>query len=304
MDKFKIVEKLIQVNCRKVLLMPNEPLRNHTSFKIGGPARLMVVPETVEDVSFIVKLAKEHDLDMLVIGKGTNLLVSDRPIDKLVIKLYDGLDDIEMIKDGHIYAESGAPLSRIAVFALNSGLTGMEFAHGIPGTLGGAVAMNAGAYGGEMKDIVEKTVYLDKECNICTLEGVKHEFNYRRSFFSDTDNIILSSEIKLSYGNPLAIMKTMKELAEKRRTSQPLDMPSAGSTFKRPIKGYAAAMIEEAGLKGQGVGGACVSEKHSGFIVNRCNATFDDVLMTIEMVQNTVYERFGVMLEPEVKIIR
>ena len=304
MDKFESYSELVKKNCRMAKVMLDEPMSAHTSFQIGGPARVMVVPETVQDVSFAVGTAKEMELDTLVIGKGTNLLVTDSPLYKVVIKLYGGLDDIGSVDDETIYAQSGAPLSRIAVFAMNSALTGFEFAHGIPGTLGGAVSMNAGAYGGEMKDVVVKTTYLGADGQVRTIEGARHNFGYRRSCFSGTDDIILSSEMKLSKGNMLAIMLKMKELAAKRRSSQPLDMPSAGSTFKRPATGYAAALIEEAGLKGQGFGGACVSEKHAGFVINRGGATFDDVLKTMELIQKTVYEKFGVELEPEVKIIR
>ena len=304
MDVFKRYRDLIKENCRFTEIYEHEPMRDHTSFRIGGEARIMLVPETVEDVAFAVQTAKEMELDLLVMGKGTNLLVTDEPLDKVVIKLYGGLDDIGIIDGETIYAQSGAPLSRIAVFAMNNSLSGLEFAHGIPGTLGGAVAMNAGAYGGEMKDVVVKTTYLDAENNVRTIEGERHNFGYRRSFFSGTENIVLMSEMKLRSGNMFTIMLKLKELAEKRRLSQPLDMPSAGSTFKRPATGYAAALIEEAGLKGKGFGGACVSEKHAGFVINRGGATFDDVIRTMELVQNTVYEKFGVMLEPEVKIIK
>lgn len=304
MDKFEQFAEIIKENCRTTKISADEMMKEHTSFQIGGPAKIMLVPDRVQDVVFAVQKAKEMGLELLVIGKGTNLLVTDAPIDKVVIKLYGGLDDIGSVDEETIYAESGAPLSRIAVFAMNNSLTGLEFAHGIPGTLGGAIAMNAGAYGGEIKDIVTKTTYLDENNNVRTVEGVRHNFGYRRSFFTGTDNIVLSSEMKLTKGNMFSIMMKMKELAAKRRASQPLDMPSAGSTFKRPATGYAAAMIEEAGLKGKGFGGACVSEKHAGFVVNKGGATFDDVLRTMELVRNTVYEKFGITLEPEVKIIR
>jgi UDP-N-acetylmuramate dehydrogenase len=201
-------------------------------------------------------------------------------------------------------AESGILLSKLAVFALEHSLTGLEFAHGIPGTLGGAVSMNAGAYGGEMKDIVVKTTAVAPDSQVFDVIGDAHGFSYRRSRFSEMNHVILSSVLKLDKGDPEVIKSRMDELSRKRRESQPLNLPSAGSTFKRPQGGYAAALIEQAGLKGYVFGGAMVSEKHAGFVVNRGNATFSDVMAVIDHVRETVLKQFSIELEPEVKIIK
>ena len=195
-------------------------------------------------------------------------------------------------------------LSRLAVYAQQAGLAGLEFAHGIPGSLGGAVSMNAGAYGGEMKDVVVSTRYLDHDLNLCKAEGAAHDFGYRHSVFSDTDCVVLGSTLALTPGDPAEIRARMLDLSERRRSRQPLDLPSAGSTFKRPAGGYAAALIDAAGLKGYAVGGAQVSEKHAGFVVNRGGATFDDVLRLMDHIRSEVLRTSGVELEPEVKIIR
>ena len=234
-------------------------------------------------------------------GNGSNLLVGDKGIRGAVIKIGNGMSECDT--DGtQITAQSGIKLSRLANTALKNGLCGLEFASGIPGTLGGAVSMNAGAYGGEMKDVVTSVTYLDKDLSLRETDDAG--FSYRRSRFSDTDCIVLGAKISLHEDDPDAIRERMRSLAERRRSSQPLDMPSAGSTFKRPAGGYAAALIDEAGLKGYTVGGAQVSEKHAGFVVNRGGACFDDVLRLIEHIRNEVYRVSGIELEPEVKIIR
>lgn len=280
-----------------------EPMREHTSFRIGGPVDAMLLPRSAEELEKVSRAVRASGVRHLLLGNGSNLLVSDAPLDMLVIKTCDGLCSMTQEDGETVSAESGALLSRIASFALACGLTGFEFAHGIPGTLGGAVFMNAGAYGGEMKDVVTSTDAL------CGLEhrifcGTENEFSYRHSRYSDTDDVVLSARLKLKPGDPTEIRVRMEELSAKRRASQPLSMPSAGSTFKRPVTGYAAAMIQEAGLKGYTVGGAQVSEKHAGFVVNTGGASFEDVLRVMEHVTDTVYRKFGVMLSPEVRIIR
>lgn len=281
----------------------DEPMSNHTSFKIGGPVRAMIFPQSVEETAYIIRLAQESGIRALVIGNGTNLLVNDRPMDMLVIKTNDGLSDIRIDGDT-ITAGSGILLSKLAVFALNHSLTGFEFAHGIPGTLGGAVVMNGGAYGGEIKNVVLSTTALCSDLEIREFTDDENDFSYRHSRYTGTGDMVLSAKIKLSIGNPNEIRGIMDELSARRKASQPLNMPSAGSFFKRPVGGFAGTMIEQAGLKGFAVGGAQVSEKHAGFIINRGSASFDDVLRLMEHVQNTVYDRFGIMLEPEVKIIK
>ena len=280
-------------------IIENASMREHTSFKIGGRARYLFTPKTKEELFYILSLCRDSNVRCEIIGNGTNVLFSDDLPELAVIKTSDGLDKVELTGDREIYAECGATLSKIAVFAMRHGLEGFEFAHGIPGSLGGAVVMNAGAYGGEIKDVVTKVdavsgTYTAEEC----------DFSYRHSRFSDSGDIVLGAAITLQKGDPDAIKGRMDELLERRRSSQPLNMPSAGSTFKRPVGGYAAALIDQAGLKGYSVGGAKVSEKHAGFVVNSGGATFDDVVNLMEHIKKTVFENSGIMLEPEVKIIR
>ncbi len=282
----------------------DEPLKKHTSFKIGGNVQAMFFPGTQNEVIVLSRFLHDAGVTPLVIGNGTNILAEDGPLDTLVIKTHTCLNNISLTNETEISAESGILLSKLANFALERGLTGLEFAHGIPGTLGGAVSMNAGAYGGEMKDVVVKTSAILTDGKIYETVGYAHDFSYRHSCFSDKADVILSSVLKLEKGDPEEIRSRMDELSKKRRASQPLDQPSAGSTFKRPQGGFAAALIEQAGLKGFAVGGAMVSQKHTGFIVNRGNATFKDVMSVIDHVRETVLKQFGIALEPEVKIIR
>lgn len=292
-------KQLPEIECRL-----GESMKNHTSFRIGGNVSAMYIPKTISEITSLCGILREKGLRPLIIGNGTNLLVEDGVIRLLVVKTHAGLSDIRMTGDTEITAESGALLSKLAVFAMTQGLSGLEFAHGIPGTLGGAVSMNAGAYGGEMKDVVIKTTATDQGSAVYDTTGPAHDFSYRHSRFSDSDDVILSSVIRLKRSSAEEIRSKMDELAEKRRESQPLNLPSAGSTFKRPKNGFAAALIEQAGLKGYAVGGAMVSEKHSGFVVNRGGATFSDVMAVIDHVRETVFRQSGIELEPEVKIIR
>ena len=277
-----------------------EPMQNHCSFRIGGPADVFVLPKSEGELLGILALLRREGVKPFILGNGTNLLVRDEGIRGIVIKLAAGFDGIE--RDGNrIYAGCGATLARTAVFAQTNGLGGMEFAHGIPGSVGGAVYMNAGAYGGEMKDIVKSVLYINSDGEIC--ESTENDFSYRHSRFSDTDNVILGATLELYEADSEEIGAKMRELMEKRSSSQPLDKPSAGSTFKRPVGGYAAAMIDQSGLKGYSVGGAQVSEKHAGFVINAGGATFCDVMALIEHIQKTVFEKFDTQLETEVKII-
>lgn len=280
----------------------NEPMKDHTSFKVGGSVSVMYFPKSTQELSRLSALLQEHAMRYMIIGNGTNLLVDDQPLDLAVIKTHDGLGELELTGETEITGGCGVLLSKLANFALEHGLTGAEFAHGIPGTLGGAVSMNAGAYGSEMKDIVTRTTYLRSGTLLCA-HGEEHGFGYRHSRFSDTKDIILESVLCLKQGNPQEIKTRMEELATKRRDKQPLNMPSAGSTFKRPPNGFAGALIEEAGLKGFAIGGAMVSEKHSGFVVNRGGATYADVMAVVEHVRNEVFRQFGSELQLEIKTI-
>lgn len=284
-------------------LRENEEMRRHCSFKIGGPARAMAFPASVEELQALYTLLKRAGVDPLMIGNGTNLLITDEPLDRFVIKMSDKFSHAERRSDRVVYALSGITLARLANLCADYSLAGLEFAHGIPGTLGGAASMNAGAYGGEMKDVLRTVTYLDEDGRLREKRGSELDLRYRHSVFSDTGCVIVGCELELEHGNPEDIRAKMSELAERRRASQPLDKPSAGSTFKRPEKGYAAALIDEAGLRGFAIGGAQVSEKHAGFVINKGGARFNDVLALMSHIKKTVYDRSGIMLEPEVKII-
>ena len=283
-------------------LRENEPLSRHTSFRIGGPAAVMLLPGSGAELAAVCRFLYEKGAAPFVLGNGTNMLFADEGLDRVVVRTGPGAADVSA-KDGRVTAEAGATLARAASEAQAAGLTGLEFAHGIPGSVGGGVVMNAGAYGGELKDVIAETEYLDETMRLCVLRGAEHDFSYRRSFFTDHPGIVLRTVFALTPGDPAAISARMRELSEKRRASQPLDMPSAGSTFKRPEGGFAAALIDEAGLKGYAVGGAMVSPKHAGFVVNTGGATASDVLRLIDHIRSTVYGRTGILLEPEVRLI-
>lgn len=285
-------------------LAENEPMSRHCSFRIGGEARLMAAPASEGEAAGLLRALGRAGVAPLIMGNGTNLLVTDSPLDAVAVRFGDLMAEVEYLGGGRLRAGAGIPLARLAQAALSYSLTGLEFAHGIPGTLGGAVSMNAGAYGGEMKNAVSLAAGVTPNGESFAKSGAELDFSYRHSVFSGTNDVVLGAELSLAEGDPSEIQARMRELAEKRRASQPLDMPSAGSTFKRPAGGYAAALIDEAGLRGFAVGGAQVSEKHAGFVVNRGGATFDDVLRLMDHIRETVYNRFGIELEPEVKIIR
>lgn len=279
-----------------------EPLSRHCSFRIGGPARRMAFPKTPEQMVLLQSIAAECGADPLLIGNGTNILFPDAGLDRLIIQTGE-LSALQLGKnEGELVAQAGVSLAKLANFACANSLTGLEFAHGIPGSVGGAVSMNAGAYGGEMVQVVRRVRYLSPELEL--RETDEPQLSYRHSRFSDTEDVILGAELELQRGEETAIREQMDTLMEKRRASQPLNMPSAGSTFKRPVGGYAAALIDQAGLKGFAVGGAQVSEKHAGFVVNRGGASFEDVLRLMEEIRERVYAASGITLEPEVKIVR
>ena len=279
------------------------PLAKYTSFRIGGPAKRMAFPKDGSQMVLLIAFARSCGARPLVIGNGTNLLFPDGGVDRLVVNTRE-FAGVSMDARGRVVAESGASLARTAVFAQQQGLTGLEFAHGIPGSIGGAVCMNAGAYGGEMRQVVESASVLFPDEGVKQLRGEELAFSYRRSLLTDRpDAVVLSAAFALAAGKPEEIRAKMDELMARRKASQPLEYPSAGSTFKRPEGYFAAALIDECGLKGLTVGGAQVSEKHAGFVINRSGATCADVTALMAEIQRRVWEEKGVRLEPEVKVI-
>ena len=287
-------------------LLEQEPLSAHCSFKIGGPARAIAFPSDVTSLTKICAILKEQELAPLMLGNGTNILFPDEGLQEVFLISTEKLTKLFLLPDGAVYAEAGVSLARLAGFAQQHGLKGLEFASGIPGSLGGGCIMNAGAYGGELKDVIESVVclYLPDQ-GMYELTNEQCAFSYRRSRFNSVGGfVVLSAVFRLEQDEPEAIAGRMRELGEKRREKQPLDLPSAGSAFPRPEGHYAGALIDEAGLKGYAVGGARVSEKHAGFVVNRGGASFEDVLRLMEHIQEAVLRSSGIALEPEVKIIK
>ena len=284
-----------------VAMLAAEPLAKHTSFRIGGPAEVLVCPRSEGELTAALAACRAEGLAPKILGGGTNILAPDAGLPGVVISTR-GLDALELTDNSLIVAGAGVPLARLALFAQKNGLTGLEFAHGIPGTVGGGMYMNAGAYGGELVQVAVSARFLTPEGELLTLEGEAMGLGYRRSAFMTMPGVIVSAAFRLQSGDPEAILARMRELMERRRASQPLDLPSAGSTFKRPVGGYAAALIQEAGLKGLRVGDAAVSTKHSGFVVNLGHATSADVLELIAQVQARVKANSGIELEPEVRI--
>ena len=279
------------------------PLARYTSFRIGGPAKRMAFPKDGSQMVLLIAFARSCGARPLVIGNGTNLLFPDAGVDRLVVNTRE-YTEVSIDAQGRVVAESGASLARTAVFAQQRGLTGLEFAHGIPGSVGGAVCMNAGAYGGEMRQVVESASVLFPDEGVKRLRGEELSFSYRHSLLADRpDAVVLSAVFALSAGEPEEIRSKMDELMTRRKASQPLEYPSAGSTFKRPEGYFAAALIDECGLKGLTVGGAQVSEKHAGFVINRGGATCADVTALMAEIQRRVWKEKGVRLEPEVKVI-
>ena len=285
-----------------IVLAFDEPMAKHTSFRIGGPAEVMAFPKTVEELSALLKMSTFLDLKPYILGAGTNVLAPDAGIPGLVICLKDCLGGMDLLDNSCIQVAAGVTMARAAVFAASHGLSGLEFAHGIPGTVGGGVYMNAGAYGGEISQVCISVDVMDMHGNLRTLTAEQMAFSYRHSRLEDEAGIVVSAVFKLVPMEEDAIRQTMQTLMTKRRTSQPLDKPSAGSAFKRPVGGYAAALIDQAGLKGFRVGDAAVSEKHAGFAVNLGNATAQEVKLLLAQVSDKVYEMSGIRLEPEVRI--
>lgn len=300
-NKLKLVQLTANIVGEGNVLI-DEPMSKHTSFRIGGPADLMVLPRNTDQIINIVELFKAHDISFMIMGNGTNLLVREKGIRGAVIKLCSNFRDYE-ISGNRIKAQAGILLSRLSKAALENRLCGMEPISGIPGTLGGAITMNAGAYGTEMKDIILKTRYIDDCGEVKEVFGVDHNFGYRTSVFQKNNGIIIESEVKLYEGNKNEILEKMEDYKSRRNEKQPVELPSAGSVFKRPEGFYSGKLIEDCGLKGFKIGGAEVSKKHCGFIVNKENASADDVIELIKYVQNTVLSEFGVVLDTEVRII-
>ncbi len=299
--KNEFYDALIQLTAEKNVLT-DEPMKKHVTFRVGGAADYFVSPESAEEVQKIILLCKEKGMPYYILGNGSNLLVSDSGYRGVIIQIYKSMSDIS-VEGELVKAQAGALLSAIAAQAAAASLTGFEFASGIPGTIGGAAVMNAGAYGGEMKDVIEQVTVLTKDGEILVIPGEKMEMGYRTSIVAKNQYIVLEAVIRLAHGEQEQIRAKMEELKEKRTTKQPLEYPSAGSTFKRPEGYFAGKLIEDAGLRGFQVGGAQVSEKHCGFVINKDQATAAEVRELIRQVSERVRENSGVTLEPEVKML-
>ena len=296
-----LIDLLKELKCEYLV---DEPMSRHTTFKIGGNARLLVYPEGEEQISRIVKCARDNGIRIVIVGNGSNLLVADEGIDACVMVLDERMGDIRLIDEETVYAPAGVMLIRLCRFALEHGLSGLEFAYGIPGTCGGGAFMNAGAYGGEMKDVLYRCDHIDANGERGYLEGDDLKLSYRHSAYYDNGCVITGLYLKLKKGNKDEIKAKMEDLLSRRRTKQPLEFPSAGSTFKRPEGYFAGTLIEECGLKGKSVGDAQVSEKHAGFVINRGNATCNDVLELCRFCSDTVYREKGVKLEMEIRVTK
>ena len=287
----------------KIELRFDEPMARHTSFRIGGPAEAIAFPKSADELCEILKVVVLLDCKCIILGAGTNVLAPDEGIDGLVICLKDCLGGMYKVNDTTIRVAAGVTMTRAAVFAANLGLSGLEFAHGIPGTVGGGVYMNAGAYGGEICQVCTSVDVMTMDGTIKTYRGDEMRFSYRHSRLEDEGGIVLSADFVLTPKPENEIRATMQDLMNRRKKSQPLDLPSAGSAFKRPVGGYAAALIDQAGLKGFRVGDAAVSEKHAGFVVNLGNAKAEDVVKLLKEVSDSVFANSGILLEPEVRIL-
>ena len=302
MTELTVFQQKISAFCSEIDLRFNEPMAKHTSFRIGGESEVMAFPKCAEELAKLLKVSALLDSKFAILGAGTNVLAPDEGIKGLVICLKDCLGGMEQLDDTHIRVMAGVTMARAAVFAAGLGLSGMEFAHGIPGTVGGGVYMNAGAYGGELCQIIESVEVMDYAGNIRRMSCSEMNFSYRHSRLEEEDGIVISVDFVLTSGSEADIRAKMKELQLKRAASQPLDFPSAGSAFKRPVGGFAAALIDQAGLKGYQVGGAAISTKHAGFAVNMGGATAEDVKNLLQQVSDKVFEDSGIRIEPEIRI--
>jgi len=297
----ELKNKALTLGCE---VKENVAMKDYTTFKTGGNCELLISPTSTDALGEIVKECNKKNIPYTVLGNGSNVLVSDDGLNGIVIYIAEGLSDIKLLNDTTIYCEAGVKLGTLCNFALDNSLSGLEFAFGIPGSVGGAIFMNAGAYGGEMKDVVTKVYHIDKDGNEGCLIGDNLSFSYRKSAYEENGYIITGVELSLQKGNKTEIKEKMSDLLGRRKDKQPLEYPSAGSTFKRPAVGFAGAFIEECGLKGKQIGGAMVSEKHAGFIINYDNASSDDILKLMDYVKETVEKEKGVTLTPEVRFLR
>ena len=302
MSELSVFQRNISAFFPEIELRFDELLAKHTSFRIGGGAEVMAFPKSEDELSALLKKSALLDWKFTILGAGTNVLAPDEGVQGLVICLKDCLDGMRQTDETHIQVMAGVTMSRAAVFAANLGLAGMEFAHGIPGTVGGGVYMNAGAYGGEISDICESVQVMDYSGEVKTLSRDQMDFSYRHSCLEGREAVVVSAVFELIPGSSDEIRSKMKDFQQRRMASQPLDLPSAGSAFKRPSGGYAAALIDQAGLKGYRIGGAAISEKHAGFAVNLGGATAADVKALLTQVSETVYNSTGILLEPEIRI--
>lgn len=301
MDCYNKLQTELRRSCPDLTLLQEEPMSRHTSFQIGGPVRLMALPGSQEELADVLRIAWETQVTPYLLGNGTNLLCADQPMDCFVIKTTKGLTQLERLDETTLFCGAGVSMAQLAAFALRHSLTGLEFAAGIPGSLGGGIVMNAGAYGGELKDVLVESHYLTPSGQKGVRRGAEQQLGYRTSAYADSSDIVTGGVVKLQPGEPAAIQAKMEELAEKRRSKQPLEYPSAGSTFKRPTGYFAAALIDQCGLRGLTVGGAQVSEKHAGFVINRGGATCADVLALTDQIREIVREKTGITLELEIK---
>ena len=297
----KLVEQLVAISGEEAVLV-DEPMSEHTTFRVGGPADVLVMPRTVDEACRVVQLVRESGCALHIMGRGSNLLVADAGLSGVVVQIASNLADINVGEGGSIIAAAGASNAKIAATARDAGLAGYEFAAGIPGSVGGAAIMNAGAYDGEFKDVAVEVTCLDPQGAVVKLTPDQAEWDYRTSAIDRLGLIVLSVKLQLHPGDPSAIQERMDDLASRRQAKQPLDKPSAGSTFKRPPGLFAGKLIQDAGMQGYQVGGAQVSTKHAGFVVNVGGATASDVLQVIHDVQDAVLERQGVQLQPEVRM--
>ena len=302
MSELSVFQRNISAFFPEIELRFDELLAKHTSFRIGGGAEVMAFPKSEGELSALLKKSALLDWKFAILGAGTNVLAPDEAVQGLVICLKDCLDGMRQTDETHIQVMAGVTMSRAAVFAANLGLAGMEFAHGIPGTVGGGVYMNAGAYGGEISDICESVQVMDYSGEVKTLSRDQMDFSYRHSCLEGQNAVVVSAVFELIPGSSDEIRSKMKDFQQRRMASQPLDLPSAGSAFKRPSGGYAAALIDQAGLKGYRIGGAAISEKHAGFAVNLGGATAADVKALLDRVSETVHNSTGILLEPEIRI--
>lgn len=297
----EVIENLTNIVGEKSVLL-DEPMSKHTTFRVGGAADVYLRPGSIAETVSLIGILKRMAVPYVIIGNGSNLLVSDKGIRGAVVEIGSGMEGYR-VDDNILYAEAGIKLSKLANIALRNSLSGLEFASGIPGTLGGAVCMNAGAYDGEMRDVIREVTYYDDKGNINTISNERCEFDYRRSFFSGKNHVVLCCSLKLTKEEPEKIKSKMEDYNKRRKEKQPLEKPSAGSTFKRPAGYFAGKLIQDAGLKGYSIGGAAVSEKHSGFVINDGDATAKDIYELILYIKRTVKSKFDVELEPEVKLI-